>query len=122
MNSGYGAMSKSPQHPRDRGGVFTLKNPDDGSPIREQIVVGGRLLSITEKCVYGRLTDHALPTETVSADCLCFQPFFVARRNNVVALPRSLPQPLPRLAYFSGIIAKLLKGLVGAPGLEPGTR
>jgi hypothetical protein len=58
MNSGYGAMSKSPQHPRDRGGVFTLKNPDDGSPIREQIVLGGRLLSITEKCVYGRLTDQ----------------------------------------------------------------
>src|SRR5271157_2905851 len=45
-------MSTPPPHPRDRGGMFMLKNPDDGSPIREVIVLGDRLLSITEKCTY----------------------------------------------------------------------
>ena len=38
-------MSTSPRHPRDYGGMFTLENQDDGSPIREQIVLGDRLLN-----------------------------------------------------------------------------
>lgn len=45
--------------------MFTLKNPDDGSPIREQIVLGDRLLSITEKCTYAiQMADQIDPART----------------------------------------------------------
>ncbi|MGO9171772.1 MAG: hypothetical protein ACLP7P_07380 [Rhodomicrobium sp.] len=45
--------------------MFTLKNPDDGSPIREQIVLGDRLLSITEKCTYAiQMADQIDPGRT----------------------------------------------------------
>ena len=58
-------MSTPPRHPRDRGGMFTLKNPDDGSPIRELVVLGDRLLSITEKCTYAiQMADQIDPGRT----------------------------------------------------------
>jgi hypothetical protein len=58
-------MSTPPRHPRDRGGRFTLKNQDDGSPIREQIVLGDRLLMITEKCIYAiQMADQIDPDRT----------------------------------------------------------
>ncbi|MGA2495408.1 MAG: hypothetical protein ABSF67_21145 [Roseiarcus sp.] len=58
-------MNTSPRHPRDYGGRFTLKNPDDGSPIRETIVLGDRLLSITEKCTYAiQMADQIDPGRT----------------------------------------------------------
>jgi hypothetical protein len=58
-------MSTPPRHPRDRGGMFTLKNPDDSSPIREQVVLGDRLLSITEKCTYAiQMADQIDPGRT----------------------------------------------------------
>ncbi len=58
-------MGTLPRHPRDCGGRFTLKNPDDGSPIREQIVLGDRLLSITEKCTYAiQMADQIDPSRT----------------------------------------------------------
>jgi hypothetical protein len=45
--------------------MFTLKNPDDGSPIRELIVLDGRLLSITEKCTYAiQMADQIDPGRT----------------------------------------------------------
>ena len=58
-------MDTPPRHPRDCGGMFTLKNSDDGSPIREQIVLGDRLLSITEKCTYAiQMADQIDPGRT----------------------------------------------------------
>jgi hypothetical protein len=58
-------MSTPPRHPRDYGGRFTLKNQDDGSPIREQIVFGDRLLLITEKCIYAiQMADQIDPGRT----------------------------------------------------------
>ena len=45
--------------------MFTLKNPDDGSPIREQIAIGNRLLSITERCTYAiQMADQIDPGRT----------------------------------------------------------
>lgn len=45
--------------------MLTLKNPDDGSPIREQIVLGDRLLLITEKCTYAiQMADRIDPGRT----------------------------------------------------------
>jgi hypothetical protein len=45
--------------------MFTLKNPDDGSPIREQMVLGDRLLTITEKCTYAiQMADQIDPGRT----------------------------------------------------------
>jgi hypothetical protein len=58
----------------------------------------------------------------VSAHCLYFRSFHVAWRHDVVALPRGLPHRSRVFAYFSVVIANCLKSLVGAPGLEPGTR
>ncbi len=58
-------MSTPPRHPRDQGGKFTLKNPDDGSPIREAINLGDRLLTITEKCTYAiQMADQIDPGRT----------------------------------------------------------
>jgi hypothetical protein len=58
-------MSVSPRHPRDYGGVFTVKNLNDGSPIVEQFVLGGRLLLITEKCTYAiQMADQIDPGRT----------------------------------------------------------
>lgn len=37
---------------RDKGGSASLTNPDDGTPIRQSVVVGEALLMITEKCTY----------------------------------------------------------------------
>ncbi len=45
-------MAGSPRHPRDLGGRFSIHNPDDGSPIREAIVLGEHMLMITDKCTY----------------------------------------------------------------------
>jgi hypothetical protein len=46
-------MKKFPPIPiRDRGGVFELNNPDDGTPIKEMFKLGDGLLMITEKCTY----------------------------------------------------------------------
>ncbi len=46
-------MVKLPPIPsRDRGGSFTLNNPDDGSPIKDMFTLGDALLLITEKCTY----------------------------------------------------------------------
>ena len=45
--------------------MFTLKNQDDGSPIREQIVLGDRLLMITEKCTFAiQMADQIDPGRT----------------------------------------------------------
>jgi hypothetical protein len=58
-------MSIPPRHPRDYGGKFTVKNLDDGSPIMEQVVLGGRLLLITEKCTYAiQMADQIDPGRT----------------------------------------------------------
>ena len=58
-------MSVSPRHPRDYGGMFSVKNLDDGSPIVEQVVLGGRLLLITEKCTYAvQMADQIDPGRT----------------------------------------------------------
>ncbi len=58
-------MNVPPRHPRDYGGKFTVKNLDDGSPIVEQIVLGGRLLLITEKCTYAiQMADQIDPGRT----------------------------------------------------------
>jgi hypothetical protein len=46
-------MQKFPPIPiRDRGGHATINNPDDGTPIREQFVLGDGLLMVTDKCTY----------------------------------------------------------------------
>lgn len=37
---------------RDRGGKFTLNNPNDGTPIREMFKLGDGLLMVTDKCTY----------------------------------------------------------------------
>jgi hypothetical protein len=58
-------MTTTPRHPRDHGGMFTLKIPDDGSPIRKQVVLGDRLLSITDKCTYAiQMADQIDPGRT----------------------------------------------------------
>jgi hypothetical protein len=58
-------MSSPPRHPRDFGGKFSLKNPDDGTPIIDSAVVGDRLLWITEKCTYAvRMADQIDPGRT----------------------------------------------------------
>jgi len=45
--------------------MFTVKNLDDGSPIVEQILLGGRLLLITEKCTYAiQMADQIDPGRT----------------------------------------------------------
>lgn len=46
-------MKKKPPLPiRDRGGSFSINNPDDGTPIREMFKLNDGLLMITEKCTY----------------------------------------------------------------------
>jgi hypothetical protein len=58
-------MSTPPRHPRDYGGIFTLKNPDDGTPIMERALLGDRLLWITEKCIYAiQMADQIDPGRT----------------------------------------------------------
>jgi hypothetical protein len=53
------------RHPRDFGGNFSLHNPNDGSPIREAIVLGARLLMITDKCTYAiQIADQIDPDRT----------------------------------------------------------
>jgi hypothetical protein len=53
------------RHPRDFGGSFSLHNPDDGSPIREAIVLGARMLLITDKCTYAiQVADQIDPDRT----------------------------------------------------------
>ena len=81
---------------------------------------GGAIGIRTEETV----PDPVLWIKPVSARCLYFyfRRLHVAWHHDVVALPRGLPQACSRIAYFSEIVSKCLKGLVGAPGLEPGTR
>lgn len=59
-------MTKLPPMPvRDRGGVFALNNPDDGSPIREMFNLGEALLLITDKCTYRmQVADQIDPTRS----------------------------------------------------------
>jgi hypothetical protein len=46
-------MTKLPPMPaRDRAGMFSLNNPDDGTPIKEMFKLGESLLFVTEKCTY----------------------------------------------------------------------
>ncbi len=53
------------KHPRDSGGRFSLHNPDDGSPIREAIALGERMLMITDKCTYAiQIADQIDPGRT----------------------------------------------------------
>jgi hypothetical protein len=56
-------MAKLPPMPaRDRGGSFSIENPDDDSPIREMFTLGDGLLFITDKCTYRmRLADQIDP-------------------------------------------------------------
>lgn len=58
--------SKLPPMPdRDAGGSFELNNPDDGTPIKEMLSLGDRLLMITEKCTYEvQLADQIDPKRT----------------------------------------------------------
>ena len=41
-----------PMPSRDLGGVCTLNDPDDGTPIRKMFVLNDGLLLISEKCTY----------------------------------------------------------------------
>ena len=50
-------MAAPPHHPRDFGGSLTIQNPDDGSPIREMIVLGERMLIVTDKCTYAQTNE-----------------------------------------------------------------
>jgi hypothetical protein len=53
------------RHFRDFGGSFSIHNPDDGSPIREMIVLGERMLMITDKCTYAiQVADQIDPRRT----------------------------------------------------------
>jgi hypothetical protein len=55
----------SEKHPRDMGGGAALKNPDDGTPIRESLVVGDALLFFTDKCTYRiQMADQIDPGRT----------------------------------------------------------
>ena len=50
---------------RDRGGSFTINNPEDGSPIKEMFKLREGLLLITEKCTYRiQLADQIDPNRT----------------------------------------------------------
>jgi hypothetical protein len=50
---------------RDRGGMFSINNPDDGSPIREMFTLGESLIFITEKCTYRmQLADQIDPSRS----------------------------------------------------------
>ena len=54
-----------PRHPRDFGGMFSIDNPDDGSPIREMISLGARMLIVTDKCIYAmQMADQIDPGRT----------------------------------------------------------
>jgi hypothetical protein len=54
--------------PRDLGGAFQIHNPDDGTPIREMVTLGERLLMISEKCIYAiKLADQIDPGRTNAA-------------------------------------------------------
>src|SRR5262249_14108451 len=60
-------MNKHPPMPaRDRGGMFTLNNPDDGTPIKELFKLNEELLLIiTEKFTYGlQVADQIDPDRT----------------------------------------------------------
>src|SRR5271156_3019675 len=55
----------APRHPRDYGGGFSIHNSDDGSPIREMIVLGERMLLITDSCTYAvQVADQIDPGRT----------------------------------------------------------
>src|SRR5271166_5335685 len=51
---------------RDRGGMFTINNPDDGTPIKELFKLNeGLLLIVTEKFTYGvQVADRIDPERT----------------------------------------------------------
>lgn len=50
---------------RDRGGSFSLDNPDDKTPIRQMFSLEDRLLLITDKCTYQmQLADQIDPTRS----------------------------------------------------------
>lgn len=54
-----------PRHPRDYGGTFSIDNRDDGSPIREMIALGDRMLIVTDKCIYAmQMADQIDPGRT----------------------------------------------------------
>jgi hypothetical protein len=58
-------MTNAPRHPRDYGGSFSLHNAEDGTPVREMFELGGRLLLITDKCVYAvQMADQVDPDRT----------------------------------------------------------
>jgi hypothetical protein len=59
-------MSKLPPMPsRDAGGMFSLSNPDDDTPIKEMFSLDSGLLFITEKCTYQvKLADQIDPKRT----------------------------------------------------------
>jgi len=59
-------MTQKPPIPsRDRGGRFSINNPDDDTPIREMFELSGALLLITDKCTYQvRLADQIDPQRT----------------------------------------------------------
>lgn len=58
----------APRHSRDFGGSFTLNNPDDGTPIKEMLSLGGYLYLITEKCTYrAQMADRVDPERKNSA-------------------------------------------------------
>jgi hypothetical protein len=43
---------KTPLPSRDLGGMFTIDNPDDGTPIKKMFALNDSLLLISEKCTY----------------------------------------------------------------------
>ena len=63
----------SPRHPRDFGGTFSINNPDDGSPIREMISLGARMLIVTDKCTYAmQMADQIIrPEQTRNCRTTC---------------------------------------------------
>jgi hypothetical protein len=58
--------NRPPMPVRDRGGMFTINNPDDGTPIKEVFKLHDELLLlITEKCTYGlQVADQIDPERT----------------------------------------------------------
>jgi hypothetical protein len=86
-------MTTAPRHSRDSAGAFTLNNPDDGTPIKEILSLGGYLYLITEKCTYrAHMADQIDPERKNSALPPVFQQKLFDLGTNSELLRRTLMQ------------------------------